>query len=223
MKITFLGTGAADWKKEDFKPSAFFRRNSSALIDDCLLIDPGIWVPEALKTFGKNPDKIKYIINTHRHSDHFNEDTVSYLKCAEFCHFQPGETKTLGKYSVTALKANHSCQTVHFIISDGEKRIFYGLDGAWLLFEEISAIKEKGIDFAVFDATIGEIKGDYRVFEHNSLNMVIKMKESLEKHIKNFCISHISDTLHKMSHKELTRNMKKHNIEVAFDGLEKEI
>lgn len=223
MKITFLGTGAADWQKSDMKKLKFFRRNSSLLIDDTLLIDPGEYVPEALKTFKKNPDKIKYIICTHNHSDHFCEETVKSLKNAEFFETSAGTTKKIGRYTVTALPANHAVSTVHFIISDGEKHLFYGLDGAWLTYEEVEGIKEKMIDFAVFDATVGNIPGDYRVFEHNNLAMVLEMKKSLEKHIKRFCISHLAKTLHKTSHNVLSRNMKKHGIEVAFDGYETEI
>ena len=36
MKITFLGTGAADWRLSEHKHLAGFRRNASILIDDCL-------------------------------------------------------------------------------------------------------------------------------------------------------------------------------------------
>ena len=41
MKLTFLGTGAADWNINSYDAMPFFRRNSSALIDGTLLIDPG--------------------------------------------------------------------------------------------------------------------------------------------------------------------------------------
>ena len=51
MKITFLGTGAADWSYDMHKDVEGFRRNSSALIDNCLLIDPGPDVPNALSAF----------------------------------------------------------------------------------------------------------------------------------------------------------------------------
>jgi len=84
MKITFLGTGAADWNFQKHKDLDVFRRNSSLLIDDCLLIDPGADVPNALQSFDKSIDKIKYIINTHDHSDHYNEKTVCYLTEAIF-------------------------------------------------------------------------------------------------------------------------------------------
>ena len=47
MRLTFLGTGAADWKPVP-PDCAEPRRFSSAIIDGKLLIDPGPDVPEAL-------------------------------------------------------------------------------------------------------------------------------------------------------------------------------
>ena len=224
MKITFLGTGAADWKFQKHKDIEGFRRNSSVLIDDCLLIDPGADVPNALQTFDKSMEKIQYIINTHKHFDHYNEDTVRYLSQADFYPMRAGDVQTIGRYTVTALRANHStCEdAVHFIISDGEKTVFYGLDGAWLMYDEVIAIQKCGTDLAILDATIGDIPGDYRIFEHNNLNMVVEIKRTLEKYIKQFFISHMARTLH-TSHHELVERMKPHGIEVAYDGCEIEI
>ena len=224
MKITFLGTGAADWKYDRHKDVAGYRRNSSALIDGCLLIDPGPNVPNALETFGIDATDVKYILNTHTHGDHYNEETVALLSGAELYPMKSGETGRIGKYTVSALRANHSTCTeaVHFIISDGEKKLFYGLDGAWLLYEEVEAIKKSGIDLAVLDATIGDVPGDYRIFEHNNLNMVVEMKTTLAPYVKRWVISHMARTLH-TSHAELSDRMKAHGIEVAFDGFETEI
>ena len=224
MKIMFLGTGAADWNFAKHHEMEGFRRNSSALIDECLLIDPGRDVPNALSVFKKNADQIKYIINTHKHSDHYNENTVNYLSNATFYELRAGDQRMIGKYTVIALAANHStCKdAVHFIISDGEKNLFYGLDGAWLMYDEVAAIKECGIDLAVLDATVGNITGDYRVFEHNNLDMVLLMKASLEKYVKKFCISHMARTLH-TSHAELSEYMQEHGVDTAYDGYEIEI
>ena len=224
MKITFLGTGAADWSFEKDREKEDFRRFSSILIDDVLLIDPGPHVPDAIKTFGIEPNKIRYIINTHRHSDHYNENTLKTLKFAEFHDLKEGTATNIGEYKVFALKANHSTckEAVHFIISDGEKNIFYGLDGAWLMYEEVEAIKAKGIDLAVLDATVGDIYGDYRIFEHNNLGMVREIKKSLEGSIKRFCISHMAKTLHE-PHSKLAENMKQYGIETAYDGYETNI
>ena len=217
MKLTFLGTGAADWCLALHKGVDGFRRNSALLIDDCLLIDPSPDVPDAISEFGVDKSKVKYIINSHNHPDHYNEGTVAFLDSAEFIPFAEGEVKQVGKYTIWAVKANHSIKTVHFIVFDGEKRLFYGLDGGWLTFEEIEAIKENGIDLAILDATVGDIPGDYRIFEHNNLSMIREMKKSLNPHVKRFIISHMARTLH-TSHEELCENMKKDSIEVAFDG-----
>ena len=224
MKIMFLGTGAADWDIREHKAMKGFRRNAAALIDDCLLIDPGPNVLDALLAFGKKAENIKYIINTHKHSDHYCEETVARLKNAVLYEMTAGQINELGKYTISALQANHfTCdKAVHFIISDGKKRLFYGLDGAWLLGDEVAAIKSAMIDFAVFDATVGHIPGDYRIFEHNNLDMVLEMKRSLNSYIKRFCISHMARTLHE-THEELEAEMARHGIEVAFDGYETEI
>ena len=225
MKITFLGTGAADWhKKRDGMTE--FRRFSSALIDDVLLIDPGPQSLEALAEFGKDVFKIQYIINTHKHKDHFSEETVRALEAcgATFFDLNSGDSVKFGAYTVHVYAGNHStCEkTVHFIISDGERTLFYGLDGAWLLYEEVQAIKKYRPDFAVFDATIGNVDGDYRIFEHNNLNMVLEMKKTLTPYIGKFAISHMARTLH-TDHKTLCKEMQAHCVAVAYDGWETEI
>ena len=223
MKITFLGTGAADWKLEQHGEMEGYRRHSSLLIDDCLLIDPGRHVPNALQAFGKRAADICYMLNTHRHGDHYSAATVEMLGAERFYPMQAGQVLQLGPYTVTALRANHATCTdaVHFIISDGKKKIFYGLDGAWLLYDEVQAIRE-GVDLAVLDATVGDVAGDYRIFEHNNLNMAVEIKRTLAPFVGRFFISHLARTLH-TPHAELAARMRPHGIEVAFDGCEIEL
>ncbi len=224
MKITFLGTGAADWRRAEHKDLEGYRRNASALVDDVLLIDPGPDVPDALAAFKMDAGKIRYILNTHRHRDHYCGDTFTHLQGAAFYPMCAGDTAVLGKYRVTALAANHGTarEAVHFLVTDGEKTLFYGMDGAWLLYEEVAAIKEAKPDLAVLDGTVGEQVGDYRVFEHNDLLMVRALKNALAPHVKRFCISHMSRKLHK-PHAQLAADMARDGIAVAFDGLEMEI
>lgn len=223
MKLLFLGTGAADWDIKSSVEEDGFRRFTSTLVDDCLLIDPGPCVLEALDTFGADKNKIKYIINTHNHSDHYDIETIENLmQCsAEFIPFSSGEEKEVGKYKISAFTANHgTCDAaVHFIIDDGNKKLFYGLDSAWLLYEEVQAIIKNHIDLPVLDATIGEVPGDYRIFEHNNLNMVREIKLTLGKSVDRFIISHMARTLH-TDHKTLSDLMAKDGIDVAYDGLE---
>ena len=225
MKITFLGTGAADWHKKR-EGLTEFRRFSSALIDGVLLIDPGPQILDALAEFEKDAAQIQYIIHTHRHKDHYCEETVKALEAqgASLVDLNDGDCTEIGAYTVRAYAGNHStCEkTVHFIISNGERTLFYGLDGAWLLYEEVQAIKKYKPDFAVFDATIGNIDGDYRIFEHNNLNMILEMKKTLKAYIGRFAISHMARTLH-TDHKSLSADMQAHGVAVAYDGWETEI
>ena len=157
MKIKFLGTGAADWNIKDRRDGEFFRRLSSTLINDDLLIDPGPHIfdfceRENCPTLFEN---VTDIIVTHSHADHFCADTVKELfnekarriwcnetvaeklcGIAECNAVLAGDGFCAGKYSVTALKANHTPvmageNTLLYNISDGEKSIFYGLDSVY--------------------------------------------------------------------------------------------
>ena len=224
MKITFLGTGAADWRAADHREWEGYRRNAAALIDDVLLIDPGPDVPDALEAFGKDAKGIRYILNTHRHNDHYCRATFAHLQGAAFYPMKPGESATLGKYHVRAFAANHGAirNAVHFLITDGERILFYGLDGAWLLYDEVIAIQQAKPDLVVLDGTLGEKIGDERVFGHNDLAMVRLLKAALAPSAKRFCITHMSRKEHK-PHAELAADMARDGIEVAFDGMEMEI
>lgn len=219
MKILFLGTGAADFPQD--KTVHGFRRTSSALIDSSILIDPGPWVLDAIEEFGVDVKKIKYILNTHLHDDHYCKDTLDYLltQGATFVETKDKDVISLGDYTVEAYRGNHTENVCHFIIKNGEACLFYGLDGAWLQYEEIRAIWKHKPSLAVFDATVGFVEKDWRVFEHNNLNMVIEMKKSIDTDIKKYVISHMAYTLH-TDHQTLCREMEKHGITVAYDGLE---
>lgn len=223
MNLLFLGTGAADWPMERPDGVSEFRRCSSLLIDDVLLIDPGPQVIEALSTFGKSAQSIRWVIHTHRHSDHYHEPTLELLRQHGAVHEQlnANEVREFGGYTVSAYRGNHAtcADTVHFLIDDGKSSLFYGLDGAWLTYEEVAGIREKRPSLAVLDATIGHIDGDYRIFEHNNLNMVLEMQKTLAPFVRQFCISHMARTLH-TDHATLTKDMAKHGILTAYDGME---
>jgi len=224
MKIQFLGTGAADWKAvpENYPGYRYF---SSALVDGELLIDPGPDVFLSAKRYGVGLEGVTHVINTHRHQDHFSEETLGKLldSGAEFVPFAAGETKTVSRYRISAFAANHGTVSgaVHFLIDDGDKRLYYALDGAWLLYDEYQALKE-GADLLVLDATIGDVPGDYRIFEHNNLNMVREIRETLKPYVGKFIVSHMALTLHG-THRELEEALAPGGILAARDGLVVEI
>lgn len=136
MKLTFLGTGAADWDINQYDAMPEFRRFSSALVNNDLLIDPG---PHVFHFAEKNGtpdllDGVKNIIVTHSHGDHFCPETVAQLCegrdciiwCAPECmkvlnaklgneaalgiqfrSTEIGKTYEIGEYRITPLRANH--------------------------------------------------------------------------------------------------------------------
>ncbi len=80
MHLLFLGTGAADWSPK-YRGGAIYRRLSSALVNDDLLIDPGPQIYEFAEDSGL-PDlykNVKNIILTHSHGDHLNADSLVRL------------------------------------------------------------------------------------------------------------------------------------------------
>ena len=82
MKLTFLGTGAATSFPLAFcrcpvclearrRGGRDFRRRSSMLVGDDLLIDLGPDLMSAAFDFGVDVGRIRFLLQTHAHSDHF--------------------------------------------------------------------------------------------------------------------------------------------------------
>ena len=232
MKLLFLGTGAADWKYENDKDNPEYRRNSSLLINDDLLIDPGPCIFEFEQSFGyKNLySGLKNVVVTHKHGDHYNEDNLSRLglPLTEFTLFEPTE---VGNYIITALPANHETvqNPTHLIIEEKStgKRIFYGLDGAWLPYLTAKYLRRQQFDMMLFDATFDThqdengVLGDY-LFEHNNLEMVETLCNLFKNNCGLFYISHMSKNFHR-GHNDLAQYMAKWGVKVAFDNLVVEV
>ena len=83
MRITFLGTGAATGVPLPFCRCGYcnaareqggknFRRRSSLLINRDLLIDLGPDVGTAAQEFGADLTELRWCLQTHAHSDHFD-------------------------------------------------------------------------------------------------------------------------------------------------------
>ena len=254
MKLTFLGTGAADVLREVKEDVSFgwgnksVRRYSSTLLDDKLLFDCSIFTLGGMDLCKKDKSKIEHLLITHFHSDHINFECVKELakntekplsvwhlegaivpeiENAVFHPLKSGVPTKIGEYTVTALNANHDCFPAHYVVEKDNKKIFYGLDGAWLLHDTYYAMKDAKFDAMIMDATVGDYDGDYRMAEHNSIPMI----RSMEKSFKVFGIvgentkiilSHLATSLHK-PHDETEELVKNDGYIVAFDGLEMEI
>ena len=243
MKLQFPGTGAADWNGPDERGE--YRRLTSTLIDGCLLIDVN---PDVLAMI--EPASVRTVIFTHSHSDHFNPDALQALApCTVYAHESwAGEISgagltvvplVIGKdvllptgHMITPLPANHSTersyeQPLHYLIEKDGVRILYATDGAWLLNEAHHIIGNRVLDAAVFDATIGDASvGDWRIFEHNSIDMVRLMMKTLQKQGRLLIgapvfLTHMARTLHG-SQAEIEARLESPLI-AAYDGFRAEL
>ena len=129
MKLTFLGTGAADWPQTNER-SGFARYLSSALVNDDLLIDPGPCVPDAERDIRPGLlDGVTDIVLTHSHGDHFSPDVLRALAARRpvrfyatkevsslvpelpgltFVPIEPFTPFRAGKYGLLPLSSSHS-------------------------------------------------------------------------------------------------------------------
>ena len=228
MKLHFFVTGAADWDITRPDATENFRRFASLLTDGRLLIDPGPCLFEFEKTFGYRDlyAGVTDIVCTHRHSDHYSPQTRARLEAmgARFHDTNPWGVLELEHYTVRAYPANHRTaeNPMHFVVEskDDGRRVFYGCDGAWMFYETARALFALGrIDLMIFDCTIGDIRGDYRIFEHNDAVMAAEMKAAFEKICPRFMVSHLARTLHPAKHGDAAAALSKYGLETARDNL----
>ena len=82
---------------------------------------------------------------------------------------RPGDTFSVANATFTALLSNHFIdqanmiqgqQALNFVIEQGGKTLFYGLDSAYSLPETMEALKDYRLDAAVFDAKGGATEID---------------------------------------------------------------
>ena len=208
MKLEFLGTGAADWNIENRKDGEFFRRYSSVLVDGELLIDPGPHIFDYAEKEGKPElfSKVKYIIVTHSHGDHLNDEnalkihemtgaqmygyeTIDYRlramgKSTFFTPIRAREELVLGDYTVIPYLSNHCTtnpegeDTFNYIVKKGDKSFFYGCDSAWIMTHAWEGMVKHKVNAIVFELTVGDVKGLHHIFYHTSIPMLECMMET---------------------------------------------
>jgi phosphoribosyl 1,2-cyclic phosphodiesterase len=244
MKLHFLGTGAADWQGPN--ETGEYRRLTSTLVDGKMLMDVTMTVLDQI------PDQaaITDVFFTHSHRDHFDLNALRTLApCRVYAHeswagaivgdglevvaLQVGiPVEAACGYTVIPMPANHSTEnkqetTLHYLIEGEGKRILYATDGAWLLNQAHHIIGQKVLDAAIFDATIGDgFDGDYRIFEHNSIDMIRLMVKTLQKTGRlpegaPVYLTHLARTLH-ASQKEVEGGLEKPFV-ACYDGFVAEV
>ena len=130
--------------------------------------------------------------------------------------------------TMTGLAANHSVhgsneQCLLYLIESATKRAFYATDTGWLPTSTWLHIQRKQLDAIIWDTTVGEGKGDSRVFSHNDLSMIRHMNESLikGKALKpdaKIILTHIADKLHP-PHDVLEKKLLPEGLIPAYEGM----
>ncbi len=200
MKITFLGTGAADWDWETFPAGT--RGSTSTLLGTTCLLDAGATAEKNFRRAGVSPRGVTDLLVTHSHRDHFTAASVRFLAesskrplrvwaseqalsrlpdgLCEKHAIHAGDTFRAAGCAVTALPANHALpdpdeESFHFVFVSPKVRLLYALDGAWMLSRAkallVRALGGKPLDAAVLDATSGDSYNDWRFADHNDARM----------------------------------------------------
>ena len=253
MKLFFLGTGAADFlpslnDKDRFTIDKNIRRCTMTLLDDSTLIDCGPHLMDAIRIHGIAAEKIQNVLITHSHGDHFKAESLQALAAStgkvlhiwypeelnlqgldtfELHPMRIGEAYSVGALQVTPLRANHAAGAVHYSIAAGEKSLFYGCDGAWLLLDTYNYMKKKNYDLMILDATVGDYEGDFRMAEHNSIPMIRSMLKSfhtveIATEKTKIVLDHLARTLHK-PYEETCKIVEQDGFVVAYDGMTMEL
>lgn len=249
FEIIFLGTCAFDFDerlKSELKNrfDKDVRRSSSILLNGHQLVDCGPHTPDSLRIVGTPFSEITDIFLTHLHKDHFEIDNVRRIAQAkekklrlwvrwdaslpeientEIVPMYTGMEYEAGAgVKVMSLPANHAAFSQHFLFEKNGKRVYYGLDGGWIL-QEAFLKMQKNIDLLIMDCTVGDYDGDFRISEHNSIPMIrILLKSFVASGVtgKNsrVYLSHLAPSLHK-PHDETEEICEKFGAHVAYDGL----
>jgi phosphoribosyl 1,2-cyclic phosphodiesterase len=138
----------------------------------------------------------------------------------------------LGSYRILPLRSNHATEnpyevTLNYVVETEEngeiKRFFYGLDSAWINLHTWLIIRSMRMQAMILECTIGDVDGDFRVFEHTSIPMLEIMLSSMRAN--HYCaedakiyVSHMARGLH-TSHDELVERLKPLNVTPAYDGM----
>jgi hypothetical protein len=228
------------------------RGYASILVERRILVDCGATVPTALRLLGVPLEQISDVLITHTHGDHLDAAALAEVAGArptsgplrvwadvgaveqlpksghlDVRRLVPGAPAEVAGIIVTPLIANHQAsaaeQALHFRLEHNGVRCLYATDGAWLLKEAWLALRGQPLDALVWDATIGDAVGDWRIFEHNSVDMIRVMLQTLrvegvvDAHTR-ILLTHVARTLC-APHAQMAARLAPEGLVPAHDGM----
>ena len=162
------------------------------------------------------------------------ELTAEEAKLVNIIPVEPLETIEAAGMKVTVLPSNHLAgkgeQTLHYVFEKDGKKLFYGLDGAWLRSEEWSFLYRtaKPIHAAIFDTTCGEMPHETRIGSHGTIPMLRLLTQYFTENgviaeDGKLIASHIGPHIHAVPAEETARILSEFGVIMAYDGFEIEI
>lgn len=146
----------------------------------------------------------------------------------ETCPVEIGKTFKVHGFGMTGLEANHRVRSskekcLIYFIEGAVKSVLYATDTSWLLTDTWQYLQRKKLDALIWDATIGERKGDYRIFAHNDLTMIRHMNQTLKNRKiitpeTKVILTHMARKLHP-SHEQLEKKLLPEGLIPAYDGM----
>jgi len=145
----------------------------------------------------------------------------------ETCPVVIGKTFKMHGFGVTGLESNHFVspkeKCLIYLVEGASKNFLYATDSSWLLTSTWRYLMSKKLDVLIWDATVGEGKGDYRIFEHNDFAMIRHMNQTLtnRKILKpdaKIILTHMARTLHP-AHNQLEKKLLPEGLIPAYDGM----
>jgi adenosylcobinamide kinase/adenosylcobinamide-phosphate guanylyltransferase len=181
MQVTVLGTGAADgWPNpscacascESARAAGVLRGQTSALVDDVLLLDCGPETPRLAEQCGRPLTGLRAVLVTHAHPDHFDPAFLLYRgwvtgqplrvlgpqavtdACADWLGpdsavllepVAPGDVVDVEGYRVRALAARHEAPggaLLYDVTAPGGRRLLYATDTGPLTDADLAAVAD---------------------------------------------------------------------------------
>ncbi|MCI8387740.1 MAG: hypothetical protein HFE63_04670 [Clostridiales bacterium] len=148
----------------------------------------------------------------------------------EFVEIKPFETITLGKYTITALKAVHdqNAGPLFYMISDGDKNILYAhdthffCDEVWEYFEKV----KPHFDFVSLDCTNAMLPltyiGHMGLAENKKVREIMLEKGYADANTQFIC-NHFSHNGTSAAYDDFVKIANPEGFDVSYDGMKVEI
>ncbi len=251
INLRFFGTGGLDSIRVKNKLSKEYRRFSTLLIDEKIIIDPSEDIFEFVENFMLQGmlDSVADVFITHSHLDHFSLTAIERLATEkkirvyassamknellsieniDYVEISPFAIQRIGKYTVLPLPANHRTDipfetTLNYLIECDGKRLFYGLDGAFINAAAMEILREVTLDAVILDCALGNEPYSDKSVNHNNLDMVriiydVFMASGTANENTKFILSHIPTQKKRFIHDEMCEATADSPFKVAYDG-----